>query len=252
MSGLFHRKVALITGAASGIGRAIARAAAQEGASLVLGDVQEQALGELAEEIGGTTTVLCRRTDVTRSADIAALVETAEQQLGVPDLVFANAGIEGPSGAPWECTEADFLRVIDVNLMGIWRTMVAVLPKMLERRSGSIVATASVAGVVGAGGLAAYVASKHAVVGLVRSMAIDSAGANVRINAICPGMIETPMVERLAQVTPGFREALLALKPMGRLGLPEEAADAAVWLASDKASFVTGHTLVVDGGYAAQ
>lgn len=251
MSGLFHGKVALITGAASGIGRAIACAAAREGASLVLGDLQERALGELAEEIGGTTTVLCRRADVTRSADIAALVEAAEQQLGVPDLVFANAGIEGPSGAPWECSEADFLRVIDVNLMGIWRTLVAVLPQMLQRGSGSIVATASVAGVVGAGGLAAYVASKHGVVGLVRSMAIDSAGANVRINAICPGMIETPMVDRLAQVTPGFREALLAQKPMGRLGLPAEAAEAAIWLASDKASFVTGHTLVVDGGYAA-
>ena len=252
MSGLFQQKVVLITGAASGIGRAIACAAAREGACLVLGDVQEQLLDELAEELGGSTTVLCQRADVTRSGDVAALVDIAEQRLGVPDLVFANAGIEGPIGAPWECSEADFLRVIDVNLVGIWRTAVAVLPKMLQRRSGSIVATASVAGVVGAGGLAAYVASKHGVVGLVRSMAIDSARANVRINAVCPGMIETPMVDRLAQVNPGFREALLALKPMGRLGLPTEAAEAAVWLASDKASFVTGHTLVVDGGYAAQ
>jgi NAD(P)-dependent dehydrogenase (short-subunit alcohol dehydrogenase family) len=251
MSGLFHQKVALITGAASGIGRAIAFAAAREGASLVLGDVQEQALGELAEELGGSTTVHCQRADVTCSRDIAGLMKMAEQRLDVPDLVFANAGIEGPSGASWECSEADFLHVIDVNLVGIWRTAAAVLPKMLQRGSGAIVATASVAGIVGAGGLAAYVASKHGVVGLVRSMAIDSAAANVRINAICPGMIETPMVDRLAQVTPGFREALLAQKPMGRLGLPIEAAEAAVWLASDKASFVTGHTLVVDGGYAA-
>jgi NAD(P)-dependent dehydrogenase (short-subunit alcohol dehydrogenase family) len=130
--------------------------------------------------------------------------------------------------------------------------MAAVLPAMVARGSGAIVATASVAGVVGAGGLAAYVASKHGVMGLVKSVAIDVASKGVRVNALCPGMIETAMVDRLAAATPGFREALLALKPMGRLGHPQEVAEAAVWLASERASFVTGQGIVLDGGYTAQ
>jgi len=144
------------------------------------------------------------------------------------------------------------MRVIDINLTGAWRTMAAVLPGMIELKKGAIVATSSAAGLVGAGGLAAYVASKHGLVGLVRSVAIDTAKLGIRVNAICPGVIATAMVDRLAKAAPNFEEALLALKPMARLGQPNEAAEAAMWLASDKASFVTGATLSVDGGYAAQ
>lgn len=253
MNAMLNGKVALVTGAAGGIGRAIALAAAREGASLVLGDIQEAAGEQLLSELREAGFPACfRRTDVSSTDDIGQLLELARKEFSSPDIAFANAGIEGPSGAPWDCSEADFMRVIDVNLMGTWRTMVSVLPDMVERGAGAIVATASVAGLVGAGGLAAYVTSKHAVMGLVKSLAIDTASRGVRVNAVCPGMIETDMVDRLAAATPGFREALLALKPMGRLGEAQEVAEAAIWLASDKASFITGHGMTIDGGYTAQ
>ena len=130
--------------------------------------------------------------------------------------------------------------------------MAATLPAMVEKGRGAIVATSSVAGLVGAGGLAAYVASKHGVAGLVKSSAIDVAKSGIRINAICPGMVDTAMVDRLAEQVEGFEAALLSMKPMARLGKPAEIAEAAIWLASDRASFVTGHMLAIDGGYAAQ
>ncbi|MEX0838545.1 MAG: SDR family oxidoreductase [Parvibaculum sp.] len=253
MAGMFDGKVVLITGASAGIGRAIAEAAAREGASLALGDVAKEgeAVAAALRKQGAKAFFL--RTDVCEVADIAALVAAAKKEFGAtPHIAFANAGVEGKLGAPWETKEDDFLRVIDINLAGAWRTMAAVLPGMIERGEGAIVATASVAGLVGAGGLAAYVASKHGIVGLVKSVAIDVAKSGVRVNALCPGMIETAMVDRLASDMPGFRDALLALKPMGRLGVPSEAAEAAIWLASPAASFVTGHALAVDGGYAAQ
>ena len=253
MTRMLEGKVVIITGAATGIGRAIALTAGRAGALLMLGDIQEQATEQLVSELTADgVSARFQKTDVSIPADVKNLFRAAEQEFSAPDIVFANAGIEGPAGAPWECSEEDFMRVIDINLAGAWRTMIAALPAMMERRSGAIVATASVAGLVGAGGLAPYVASKHGIVGLVRSIAIDAARANVRVNAICPGMIETAMVDRLAALTPSFRESLLALKPMGRLGQPGEVAEAAVWIASDKASFITGHALTIDGGYAAQ
>ncbi len=253
MPGIFEGKTVLITGASAGIGRAIAEAAAREGAALALGDVANEGEAVAAALRKQGTKAFFLRTDVREVADIAALVAAAKKELGAaPHIAFANAGIEGKIGAPWETKEDDFLRVIDINLAGAWRTMAAVLPAMIERGEGAIVATASVAGLVGAGGLAAYVASKHGIVGLVKSVAIDVAKSGIRVNALCPGMIETAMVDRLAGDMPGFREALLALKPMGRLGVPSEAAEAAIWLASPAASFITGHALAVDGGYAAQ
>lgn len=253
MPGMFDGKVVLITGASAGIGRAIAEAAAREGASLALGDIAKEGEAVAAALRKQGAKAIFLRTDVREVADIAALVAAAKEKFGAtPHIAFANAGVEGRIGAPWETNEDDFLRVIDINLAGAWRTMAAVLPGMIERGEGAIVATASVAGLVGAGGLAAYVASKHGIVGLVKSVAIDVAKSGIRVNALCPGMIETAMVDRLASDMPGFRDALLALKPMGRLGVPSEAAEAAIWLASPAASFVTGHALAVDGGYAAQ
>lgn len=243
----------LVTGAASGIGRAIAERAARLGARLVLGDIDADGLASTAagmeKDAGG---IAFRHCDVRQMADVDALVDLCTARFGTPDVVFANAGIEGPLGAPWEATEAEFTNVIDVNLTGIWRVMKATLPAMVERGSGAIVATASVAGLVGAAGLAAYVASKHGVVGLVRSAAISVARSGVRINALCPGMVETALLKRLERAAPGLREQLLALKPMGRLGTLEEIAAAAMWLASDEAGFVTGTTLAVDGGFSAQ
>jgi NAD(P)-dependent dehydrogenase (short-subunit alcohol dehydrogenase family) len=139
-----------------------------------------------------------------------------------------------------------------VNLIGVWRCLRAEIPAMLRGGGGAIVNTASVAGLVGAGAFSAYVASKHGVVGLTRSAAIEYAKAGIRVNAVCPGVIDTPMLDRLEAEMPALREALLAMKPMGRLGRPDEVAAAVVWLCSEAASFVTGHALAVDGGYVAQ
>ena len=253
MTGLLSGKTAIITGAAGGIGRAIALAAAREGASVILGDIAKGGETSAREVRDLGANAHFRTTDVRRKADLDALVALAIEKAGrAPDILFANAGVEGKLGSAWEVPEADFMSVIDINLTGTWRSMAAVLPSMIERGSGAIVATASVAGLVGAGGLGPYVASKHGVVGLVRAMAIETAKAGIRVNALCPGMIETAMVDRLASSADNFRESLLALKPMGRLGAPSEAAEAAIWLASDAASFVTGHALAVDGGYVSQ
>ncbi|ABS62758.1 short-chain dehydrogenase/reductase SDR [Parvibaculum lavamentivorans DS-1] len=253
MAAAFDGKIILVTGASAGIGRAIAEAAAREGASLALGDIAE-AGEEVAVSLRSKgAKAFFLRTDVRRKSDLDALVARAKSEFGSsPHVAFANAGVEGRLATPWEPSEEEFLRVMDTNVVGAWRTMAAVLPGMIAQGQGAIVATASVAGLVGAGGLAAYVASKHGVVGLVKSVAIDVAKSGIRVNALCPGMIETAMVDRLADDMPGFREALLALKPMGRLGVPSEAAEAAIWLASPAASFVTGHALAVDGGYVAQ
>lgn len=252
MTGSLQNRVALVTGGAMGIGQAIAIAAAREGASVAIGDVSDEgeAVAARITKAGGRALFL--RTDVTSTEQLHALAAAANAKFGPVDIAFANAGVEGPLGAPWDCGEKDFARVLDINLIGAWRTMATVLPGMVERKKGSIVVTSSAAGLVGTGGLAAYVASKHGLVGLVRSVAIDTAKLGVRVNAICPGVIATSLVDRLSAAVPNFEEALLAMKPMARLGTPAEAAEAAVWLASDKASFVTGATLSVDGGYAAQ
>jgi NAD(P)-dependent dehydrogenase (short-subunit alcohol dehydrogenase family) len=246
-------RIAVVTGAATGIGRGIAERAAREGARLVLGDSNAQALEATAEQLRSTgAAVEWQACDVRRSPEVAGLMELCRTRFGEPNLLFANAGIEGQLADPWNIVEDDFRNVLDVNLLGIWRAMRAVLPGMIAQRSGSIVATASVAGLVGAGGLAAYVASKHAVVGLVRSVAISVAKTGVRVNALCPGMVDTALLRRLIDAEPSLREGLLALKPMGRLGELDEIAAAAVWLASQESSFVTGHALAVDGGYVAQ
>lgn len=246
-------RIAVITGAATGIGRAIAIAAAASGARLVLGDVAADPLAETvasARECGAD--VRSRPCDVREQHDVDALVDLAVGTFGRPEIVFANAGIEGPAGLPWEVEESDVMRVMDVNFTGVWRMMKATIPAMIAHRQGSFVATASVAGMVGADGLAPYVASKHALVGLVRSAAISAAPFGVRINALCPGMVDTPLLDRLAGDNPAMRAALMARNPMQRLGRVEEIADAALWLASDRASYVTGHTLAIDGGYVAQ
>jgi len=246
-------RIAVITGAATGIGRAVAERVAREGARLVLGDSNSEVLEATAEQLLATGAVVeWQACDVRKSVEVEALVGLCRTRFGEPNLLFANAGIEGQLTDPWNIGEDDFRNVLDVNLLGIWRAMRAVLPGMIAQRSGSIVATASVAGLVGAAGLAAYVASKHGVVGLVRSVAISVAKTGVRVNALCPGMVDTALLRRLIDVEPSLRDGLLALKPMGRLGELDEIAAAAVWLASQESSFVTGHALAVDGGYAAQ
>ena len=246
-------KTVLITGAAAGIGRAIARACARSGARLVLGDIDQTLLDQTAASFRAEKIpVVAQHCDIRESASIAALIEAGESAFAYPDVVYANAGIFMAPCPPWDISEDEFTAIVEVNLIGTWRTFKAVLPGMIERGRGAIVATASVAGVAGADGVAPYVASKHGVVGLVKSAAISVAKSGVRINAICPGVIDTAMVERLVHDQPEVREALLAMKPMGRMGTPDEVAEAALWLGSDASSFVTGHALAVDGGFLAQ
>jgi NAD(P)-dependent dehydrogenase (short-subunit alcohol dehydrogenase family) len=251
--GTLTGRTALVTGAANGIGRAIAEAACAAGARLILGDVARDDLAKLARQLSARgAEVVAQECDVRRLEQIESLVAEGARRFAAPDVVFANAGIEGPFGAPWDCTDGEFMGVLDVNVAGIWRTLRVTLPHMVERRSGAIVATASAAGLVGAGGLAAYVASKHAVVGLIRSVAASVAKSGVRVNALCPGMVGTALLDRLTKIEPAIHEALLSQTPMGRLGRLDEIAAAAIWLASNEASYMTGATLAVDGGYTSQ
>ena len=252
MRGRLEGKVALVTGGASGIGRATALAFAREGAQLVVADVaaagedtaaQARALGVTADFV---------RADVTRQADVDGLVARAMVLHGRLDCAVNNAGIEGVLAPVADYPEDVFERVIQVNLLGVWRCLRAEIPRMIDGGGGAIVNTASVGGLVGAGHFSAYVASKHAVVGLTKCAAIDYAASGIRVNAVCPGVIDTPMLDRLAAGMPGLRDGLVATAPMRRLGAPAEIAEAVVWLCSDAASFVTGHALALDGGFVAQ
>ena len=253
MSGDYEGRTVLVTGAAAGIGREIALAAGREGARVVLGDISEPGLAEVAarldelgvESVWGTC-------DVRRQSDLDALFSRAAERFSHPDTVFANAGILGQPVDVWSQSEEDFTRHLDVNLAGTWRTFKAALPRMIERRSGTIVATASVAGLVGAAGLAAYVASKHGMLGLVKSTALNVAPHGIRVNAICPHMVDTPMLDRLFGGDTTIRDTLKAMNPMGRNATCEEVANAALFLGSTRSGYVTGTHLAIDGGHIAQ
>ena len=253
MSRVFENKVVLVTGAAAGIGREIALAAGREGARLVLGDISEAGLVETAAQLkqSGIESVwaIC---DVRKQAELDALFAKSAQAFGHPDTVYANAGILGMPVDVWEQSEADFMTHLDVNLAGTWRTFKTALPRMIERKSGTIVATASVAGLVGASGLAAYVASKHGMLGLVKSTALNVAKHGIRVNAICPHMVDTPMLDRLFGGDAAIRDALKAMNPMGRNASCEEVAEAALFLGSSRSGYITGTHLAIDGGHIAQ
>ena len=246
-------KSGLVTGAASGIGRACAHALAAAGAAVVLADIDREAGEQAAEEVrsagGEAAFIAC---DVANDADVRALVAATLDRHGQLDFAVNNAGIEGPHAPTAEVSEADFDRTLAVDLKGVWLCMRHELPPMLAAGSGSIVNTASVGGLLGLRGSAPYVAAKHGVVGLTKVAALEYAAQGVRINAICPGVIRTPLVERLIAVNPDIEAAMYAAEPIGRLGHPDEIAAAFVWLCSDAASFVTGVALPVDGGYVAQ
>lgn len=246
-------KTVLVTGAASGIGRAIVMAAAGEGARLILGDIQTDRLSDLAALLKRQgTDVYATHCDVTSTAAVEELVANGSHTLGAIDVAFANAGILGTPGDVWTYSEAEFTKILDVNVTGTWRTLRAVLPGMIERRSGNVVATASAAGLIGPAGLPAYVASKHGVVGLVKSTAMNVAPYGIRVNAFCPHMVDTPMLDKVSDEIPGLRESLDQQTPLGRVATAEEVARSALWLGSDESSFVTGHPLLVDGGLVAQ
>ena len=245
--------VAAVTGASTGIGRAAALKYAEEGASVVAADVNVEDGEQLVEDIeaaGGEATFV--ETDVSDEADVQAMVEAAVDTYGGLDAAFNNAGIEGETDSAAEQPMDNWERVIDVNLKGVFLCMRAEIPAMLERGGGAIVNTASIAGVVGFPGLSPYVASKHGVIGLTKTAALEFGSENVRVNAICPGVIDTPMVQRSSEENPESMEQVTAATPLGRLGEPEEIGDAAVWLCSSEASFVTGESFVIDGGYVSQ
>jgi NAD(P)-dependent dehydrogenase (short-subunit alcohol dehydrogenase family) len=250
----FEGKVALVTGGGSGIGRATAIAFAREGAKIVIGNRNVQRGEEtvsMVRDVGGTASF--RRTDVTVAADVEALVDHAIATYGRLDVAFNNAGIEGDVQPTLvEQTEANFDAVMGVNVKGVWLSMKYEIPRMLEQGGGAIVNCSSVAGVIGFPGIGIYVASKHAVIGLTKTAALEYSAQGIRINAVNPAVIDTEMVDRLAAGMDMKKDDLTTFHPIGRLGRVEEVAEAVLWLCSGKASFVTGHSLIVDGGFTAR
>jgi NAD(P)-dependent dehydrogenase (short-subunit alcohol dehydrogenase family) len=247
MAGLAEGKAGLVTGAAGGIGRATARAFAREGAAVVVNDLEaRRADGEetvrLIEQDGGRATFVAG--DVTRAADHEALVAAVVDAHGRLDFAHNNAGVE-LQAILTETTEEEWNRVIDVNLKGVWLGLKAQIPQMTAQGGGAIVNTASLAGLIAAPALGAYVASKHGVVGLTKTAAVECAQHHIRVNAVCPAAIATAMMDVLA---PERRQELASPQAIKRFGQPEEVAEAVVWLCSDRASFVTGTAMPVDAG----
>ena len=248
----FAGKVAFVTGAGSGIGRATAIAFAAEGAEVVLADIDtvgnEETTRLVAEHGGRVLSVKC---DVTSSSDIQAVIEQTVQEFGRLDVAFNNAGIEQPPAPLVDISEDQWSRLLDIDLRSAFLCMKYEIPAMLEHGGGSIVNTSSGAGVVGIRGQAAYVAAKHGLIGLTKSAALDYAAHGVRVNAICPGIIETPMMDRFSGGTSEGRARVIGQEPVGRMGRPEEIASAVLWLSSDLGAFATGHAMVIDGGQTA-
>ena len=252
MTGQLEGKVSLITGGGSGIGKASALAFAREGSKVVVAAVNVEG-GEqtvrLIQDTGGEATFV--RADVSNSGDVSDMVSHAVQTYNRLDCAFNNAGISGGRGRIHEYTEDDWSRVLNINLTGVWLCMKYEIIQMLKQGGGAIVNTASVMGLVGGSRSPAYGATKHGVVGLTKTGAVDYAQEAIRINAVCPGYIRTPMIEQGILSDPVAEERVVSRHPMHRLGTPEEIAEAVVWLCSDAASFVTGHAMTVDGGYVA-
>ncbi len=244
--------VAVVTGGGSGIGRQSSLRFADEGAKVVVADIDADGGHETVEMIesdGGNATFV--KTDVTNSDDVAAMVQTALDEYGGLDFAHNNAGIADEGSRLAEYSEDEWDRMIDINLKGVWRCLKAEIPEMIERGGGAIVNTSSVAGVSANGG-AHYAASKHGVIGLTRRATVDYADDGIRFNAVCPGVIDTPMVQQASEDNTEELERIKAGIPAGRLGDPEEIADTVVWLCSEESSYVMGQPIIVDGGLLVQ
>lgn len=249
----FSGKVALITGAGSGMGLASAKAFASAGASVVLADVNEEAVTSATEQLVkdgyGAISVFC---DVSKESQVEEMVQKAIERFGRLDAAFNNAGIQYLSLDTADLTASEFDRVMGVNLRGVWLCMKYELIQMRKQGCGTIVNCSSLAGLVGSAGRAAYSAAKHGVLGLTKSSAIEYAPQGIRINAICPGTIDTPMVHSMIESGDLSEEEAVRLMPIGRLGRDDEIADAVLWLSGQTSSFVIGQAIAVDGGYTIQ
>lgn len=252
MAGRLEGKTAIVTGAASGIGRATALLFAGEGARVVATDWDEENGPRVAEEIlerGGDAIFI--RADVSSPDDVKHVVDKAVEAYGRLDIVFNNAGIEGEQAPTADCSLENWDRVIGINLKGVFLGMKYAIPEMLKNGGGSVINNASVAGIVGFQGIPAYCASKGGVIQLTKTAALEYAKQGIRVNAICPGVISTPMVERFIGGNEDRQKSFESLEPVGRFGLPEEVAQLALYLASEESSFCTGAPFVVDGGLVA-
>jgi len=249
----FENKVVIVTGGSFGIGQATAVAFAKRGAKVVIADWIEDKSHktiQMIKDIGGEVTFI--QCDVSNDAEVKNMVEKTIQTYGRLDYAFNNAGIEGISATTQLCTEENWDKTIGINLKGIWLCMKYQIPEMLKNGKGSIVNCASIAGLVGFPGLPAYVASKHGVIGLTKTVALEFSKQNIRVNAVCPGVIQTQMIDRLTGKNKEAEKQFENMEPIGRMGKPEEVAEVVVFLCSDSASFVTGNAMAVDGGWIAQ
>ncbi len=250
MNAFFNDKVALVTGAGLGIGLATAKAFADAGAAVVLTDVHENSVHSAASElVSAGHKAIAIRCNVADEAEVAAMVEQTVSAFGRLDAAYNNAGVQSPAVDTADASGEEFERVNGINLRGVWNCMKYELQQMRKQGSGAIVNCSSIGGLIGLPGRAIYHASKHGVIGLTKSAALEYASKGIRINAVCPGTIETPMVAEMLAKEPDAMRDILRDQPIGRLGRPEEIASAVLWLCSPGASFVIGHALVVDGGY---